>query len=72
MAHSRRPHQRRYPKINGYRKPGMVDVSGSEVGDGEGKPESCCCLLVALVFVLFGLMPYIVLALDDLRVWLNK
>jgi hypothetical protein len=55
MAHKRRAHQRRYPKINGYRKPGMVDVRGSDVNDGEADAGGACCgcvilLLVALIF----------------------
>lgn len=59
MGHDRRAHTRRYPMINGYRKPGRVSVRGAHVNDSEGSPADAacgCCLLTAVGLVVLGAM----------------
>ena len=62
MSHDRRPPTRRYPLVNGYRKPGRVSVKGSRVNDGddEGGAAACgCIVLMALVWGAVELIAWI-------------
>jgi len=55
MGHDRKPHTRRFPRqLDGYRKPGRVNVKGSHVNDSgsdDGGAGCCCCVGVLLVLV---------------------
>jgi len=56
MAHRRKPHKRRYPiRQDGTRKPGYVDVNGSDVNDaseGDGGAACGCCLIIIIMVVM--------------------